>query len=82
MRDGFKNYPEAIAYYDKATDLNPIFYHAWRDRGFALSQSGQQYLALESFKTALEIKPNDYKSWISRGIALSSLNKMNEAIAA
>ena len=82
LRDGLKDYPNAIASYDKAIDLNPIFYHAWRDRGFALSQSGQQYLALESFKTALEIKPNDYKSWIGRGIALSSLNKMNEAIAA
>ncbi len=82
LRDGLKNYPEAIASYEKATDLNPIFYHAWRDRGFALSQSGQQYLALESFKIALEIKPNDYQSWIGRGIALSNLNKMNEAIAA
>ncbi len=82
LRDGLKNYPEAIASYEKATDLNPIFYHAWRDRGFALSQSGQQYLALESFKIALEIKPSDYKSWIGRGIALSSLNQMNEAIAA
>ncbi|ELS01986.1 tetratricopeptide repeat protein,protein kinase family protein [Xenococcus sp. PCC 7305] len=82
LRDGLKDYPEAIASYDKSIDLNPIFYHAWRDRGFALSQSGQQYLALESFKTALEIKPNDYKSWIGRGIALSSLNEMNQAIAA
>ena len=82
LRDGLRDYPEAIASYDKAIDLNPIFYHAWRDRGFALSQSGQQYLALESFKTALEIKPNDYKSWIGRGIALSSLDKMNEALAA
>ena len=82
LRDGLKDYPEAIASYDRAIELNPIFYHAWRDRGFALSQSGQQYLALESFKTALEVQPNDYKSWIGRGIALSSLNEMPQAIAA
>ena len=82
LRDGKQDYQEAIASYEKATQLNPSFYHAWRDMGLALSQSGQQYLALKSFQTALQIKPEDYQSWVGRGIAFSSLGKIEEAVAA
>ena len=81
LRDGLRNLPEAIESYDRALAINPNFYHAWRDRGIALSQNQQHKKALESFKKALSIKPNDYQSWVGRGIALSSLGKIEEAIS-
>jgi eukaryotic-like serine/threonine-protein kinase len=82
LRDGKQDFTQAIASYQKATELNPNFYPAWRDLGLAQSQSGQQFLALKSFQTALEIKPEDYQSWVGRGIAFSSLNKVDESVAA
>jgi eukaryotic-like serine/threonine-protein kinase len=82
LRDGKQDFVGAIASYQKATELNPNFYPAWRDMGLAQSQSGQQFLALKSFETALEIKPEDYQSWVGKGIAFSSLKKIEESIVA
>ena len=82
LRDGIGDLSGAIDSYDKAISINPSFYHAWRDRGFALSQNNQHSEAIKSFRRALAIKPKDYKTWVGLGIALSSLGKTDEALAA
>lgn len=81
LRDGLKDLPEAIASYEKAVQINPSFYHAWRDLGFAYSQNQQHDRAIESFERAVSINNNDYKTWVGKGIALSSLGRVDEAIS-
>ncbi|MDJ0690099.1 MAG: tetratricopeptide repeat protein [Xenococcaceae cyanobacterium MO_188.B32] len=82
LRDGLKDVLAAVNSYDRAIALNPNFYPAWRDRGFALIQNKQYSEAIKSFRRAFTLKPQDYKTWVGQGIALSSLGRFDEALAA
>ena len=73
-------YEEAIAYYDKALELEPNNYRAGNDRGVVLIKLGRYKEAIASYDKALEIKPDAYIIWANRGEDLQHSGRYKEAI--
>ena len=48
----------AIAYYDRETQIQPQFVHAWNNMGIAALEMGEHKRALSFFTKTLEINPN------------------------
>ena len=75
------NYGEAIRYFTKAIDLNPMDAEAYYSRGTAYSHKGQYDQAISDFNKALEINPNDAKAYYNRGIAYEDKGQHVEAVS-
>lgn len=58
VKFGKKKFKEAIKYYDKALEINPLYLEALNDKGIALGKLGKHDEALKCYDKALEIKPN------------------------
>ena len=77
-----ERFEEAIAAYDRATEIKPDFYLVWRDRGALLAFLKQDKEALASFDKAIKFKPDDYVAWYIRGDLLAgNLQRYEDAIA-
>lgn len=74
-------YQEAIAYFDKALELNPKNAIAWSNKGASLSSLGKDQEAVEYYDKALELNPKYTIAWSNKGYSLLSLGKDQEAIA-
>jgi tetratricopeptide (TPR) repeat protein len=79
--DDKKNYPAAIADYDKAIEIKPDLQTAYYNRGRALRISGQPELAIASYNKALELDPKDANSFSNRGHAYRDVGDNDKAIA-
>ncbi len=75
------NLSEALAYYDKALQLQPDVCEYWFNRGLTLFYLGNFAEAIASFDKVVELKPDFYKGWYHKGAALSELGRFNEAFA-
>jgi tetratricopeptide (TPR) repeat protein len=75
-------YEEAIASFDKATELKPDYHKAWYNRGNSLVMVnlGQLEEALTSFDKATELKPDYHEAWNSLGYVLLKSGRLDEAI--
>jgi len=76
-----KEYMEALASFDRALEINPIYDGAWNSRGAALWNLGRYEEAIASYDRAIEINPDYHEAWNNRGIALRNLWRNEEAIA-
>lgn len=75
-------YKDAIEIYLKALEIRPS-YMAFANLGVAYSQSGQDDLAIEAYRTALMINDSDWLVWGNLGLLLADLKKdNNEAVLA
>jgi len=63
------NYEEAIRYFTKAIDLNPMDAEFYYNRGTAYLNKDQYDQAISDYKKALEINPMDAKAYYKRGLA-------------
>lgn len=71
----------ALAYLDKAIDLDPYFANAYSDRGAVyFNHLGQDRRAIENFDKAIRLDPNDGIYYYNRGIAYERLGKYKKAI--
>lgn len=52
-------YEEAIAWFDKAIEIDPSHAAAWHDRGLCLRELGKDAEALRSFSRATDLSPDD-----------------------
>lgn len=75
-----RNHDRALAYFDKAIEINPKNDFAWGDRGLMLDKQGKRNDALESFSKALEINPSNSITWHNKGLTFIKLERFPEAV--
>ncbi|MBV6627943.1 MAG: tetratricopeptide repeat protein [Rivularia sp. (in: Bacteria)] len=80
MLKKLNRYEDAIASYEKALDINPLYESAWRSRGIALKYLKRYEDAIFSYDKAIEINPLNKCIWHNRGYALWYLNRYEDAI--
>lgn len=73
---------EAIACYDKAIEIDPMYADAWNNKGFSLDELGKYQEAEACYDKALEIDPQDAVAWYNRGQSFKSIGMYKEAIEA
>lgn len=71
---------EAIAYYDKAIEINPVYANAWVGKADALNRLDKLQEAIACYDKAIEIDPRYAYAWYNKGDALYRLGKLQEAI--
>ncbi len=76
-----KDYATAIAYYERAIQLDPQFASAWIDLGIAYSDQHQYQKANAIFKKYLTLpnKPDEQAAWLMIGITDEELKQYTEA---
>ena len=85
-RKGDKNlqaqrYGEAIACFDRALAICPKAARVWRNKGMALSRSGNRATAIECYARALDLNPRDSITWFNRGTTVQRMGRHEEALA-
>jgi Tfp pilus assembly protein PilF len=76
-----RQYPAAIAAFEKAVAADPRDYAAHFHLGLARSMAGQNAEAAAAYRKALELKPGLYEAQLNLGVVLISLNQAAEAAA-
>ena len=86
-----KNYADALASYSKLIDLEPSLIEAYRNRGAALSKTGDNNKALADYDLAIALfeskypppasQPQKWELFVNRGIVLVKAGKAAAAIA-
>ncbi len=79
-RDAIGYYEEAIRAYDNATELNPKYLTAWKNKGNILYSLGRYNESLEAYDRAIEIDPKYGLALFGKGLALDKLNRYDEAV--
>ena len=77
---GQQDYPKAIEYYRKATEINPSFSTAYNLLGYAYRQSGDLAGAEKSFQRYIELIPNDPNPYDSYAELLLKMGRFDESI--
>ncbi|WP_026735151.1 tetratricopeptide repeat-containing S1 family peptidase [Fischerella sp. PCC 9605] len=73
-------FPEAVAAYDTATQINPRLEQAWYVRGRVLAGLRKFEQAIASYDKALAIKPDFIDAWRLKGVTLGYIGRHQEAI--
>ena len=71
---------EAIAQYQEALRLKPVFAEAHNNLGIALDETGRAADAIPHYQEALRIKPDYAEAHNNLGLALEELGRIPEAI--
>jgi len=77
---GQQEFPQAITYYKKATELNPTFSTAYNLLGYAYRQNVEYANAEQAFKKYIELIPNDPNPYDSYGELLLKEGKFDDSI--
>jgi tetratricopeptide (TPR) repeat protein len=72
----------AVAYYDKAAEVQPDYAYAWSNKGVALSRLNRHEEALCAYEKALGASPEYAHAWYGKGTALGELGRTEEELAA
>lgn len=78
-----KSFDKAIDHYNEAIRINPVYAHAYYNRGIAYYTAGQKMRALDDFKSARDMIPKiiDYASVFSNiGVVYTDLGQYQLAI--
>jgi tetratricopeptide (TPR) repeat protein len=75
-----RQYREAIAYYDKAIQLNPRDGEVYFHRGTAYAELRQYQRAIQDYNDAIRLKPGDALAYDRRGVAYAGLGQYERAI--
>lgn len=71
---------DAIAFFDKAINIEPQNAFAWGDRALILDRQGKMDEALESFSKSVAIDPNNSITWHNKGLTLIRSKRLREGI--
>jgi parallel beta-helix repeat protein len=77
---GAGRYPEALASYERALEMDPAIAAAWDGKGDALTMTGSYEKAARSYDRALSIDPLSSETWYHKGNALAMLLRFEEAL--
>ncbi len=72
---------EALATYDRATELDPDDAVVWSNKGSILSTLGRYVEALNACDRLIEIHPSFGVAWSNKGVVLCNLGRNAEALA-
>ncbi len=72
---------EAMSYFDKAIDLDPLNFLAWSNKGLILKKLNRKEDAIACYDKALEINSEFPNAWFNKGILLGTIGKVEEAIS-
>jgi tetratricopeptide (TPR) repeat protein len=64
-----KRYDEAIKCYDKAIEINSLYYDVYNSKGLALSLLEKYDEAMKYYDKAVEIDPNNVDALNGKGMA-------------
>jgi tetratricopeptide (TPR) repeat protein len=73
-------YEQAIRCCDKALALDPNFYAAYYNRGFASAEIGRLPEAMSDYDKAIALRPDFAPAYNNRGIACARAGRLNEAL--
>lgn len=73
---------EALALFERATELAPESPDAWFNVGYSLNAVGRFEEALDAYDRAISLDRYDSASWNNKGDVLCSLHRYEEALAA
>lgn len=76
-----KQFPQAIADFDKAIEMNPKAPAIYMERGVAYANSGDFNKAIMDMDQAIKLAPNLGMAYVNRGMIQLALNKQTEAKA-
>ncbi|HEX8727966.1 MAG TPA: tetratricopeptide repeat protein, partial [Ktedonobacterales bacterium] len=71
---------EALALFERATQLDPNSYNAWFNVGFSLNELGRYEQALAAYDRAISFNRNDAFAWCNKGVSLYGLRRYSEAL--
>lgn len=77
---GQQDFPKAIQYYKKATEVGPTFSNAWNLLGYAYRQNVDYANAEAAFKKYIELIPNDPNPYDSYAELLLKMGKFDDSI--
>lgn len=70
----------ALAYEQKALEIDPVNVVAWSGKGYALMRMGRLPEAVEALETAVRLDPNQSNAWINMGEAQLRSRNLGRAI--
>jgi protein O-mannosyl-transferase len=73
-------FEEALADFNKATELKPDYAQAWYNRGNLYAKVGKPDEAVNDFSKAIELKPDFIEAHLNRGMVLMNEGKMDVAL--
>lgn len=71
---------DALALFERATQLNPNSQSAWFNVGYSLNKLGRYERALTVWDRAIDLNRNDAAAWVGKGAALAGLQQFSEAL--
>jgi tetratricopeptide (TPR) repeat protein len=71
---------QAISYFDKAIEIEPLNYFAWANKGLILKKLDKREEAILCYDRAIQIQPNYPNSWFNKGVLLGCLGQLEEAV--
>jgi Flp pilus assembly protein TadD len=71
-------YAEAIPYFDKAIEIDPLQAYVWHDRGVCYRVLGKDAEALRNFDRAAELAPDDEEFMFSRAEMLKTIGILRQ----
>ena len=74
-------YDRAIAYFNKAIEINPKYADAYNNRGNAYAKKGQYDKAIADYNKAIEINPRFAAAYNNRGNAYMGNGQYDKAIS-
>jgi len=77
-----RNFEQAIQYFQRAIDMNPLFADAYNGLAYAYLRSGQEELARNTIDKLIALAPDEANSWDSRGELYTVLGGFDDAEAA
>ena len=80
LRQG--NRLDALARFERATQLDPNSFSAWGNVGYILNELGRYEQALPALDRAISLNRNDAPTWNNKGWALNGLQRYTEGLAA
>lgn len=75
-----ENFNEAIAFHDKAIELEPTFSDAYFYKGNALHSLKQYEDAINCYDKSIKYDSTDYEAYANKGSSYNSLGKYEEAL--
>ena len=72
-----KKYPEALAAFNKALELDDKLPRVWNDRGLCYREMGDTKSALKSLSRAVELAPDNLEFLFNLGVTLQTIGVQN-----
>ena len=70
---------KSLEYYDKAVELEPQNYPAWRQKGLIQISNGNLHESIECFNKVIELR-EDAEAWYFKGLILNHLKEYKESL--